>query len=176
MSTPEQLENFTRRIPDGDNMVRDVCDTCGFIGYQNPKIVVGSVVTADDGRFLLCRRAIEPRAGFWTIPAGYLELNETPEDGARREAMEEACADIAIDRLLAVYSITRLSQIQIIYRSTLASPDFSAGPESLEVELFSWEEIPWSDVAFPSMHWALGQFRETAGSFDFAPFSNPEPA
>lgn len=176
MTTPEQLDNFTRRVPDGDNMVRDVCDTCGFIGYQNPKMVVGSVVTAEDGRFLLCRRAIEPRAGYWTIPAGYLELNETPEDGAKREAMEEACATIEIDRVLAIYSITRLSQIQIIYRAVLASPEFAAGPESTDVQLFAWDEIPWDEVAFPSVHWSLGQYRETAGRSDFAPFTNPVPA
>ncbi|MEM7428854.1 MAG: NUDIX hydrolase [Pseudomonadota bacterium] len=176
MTTPDQLDNFSRRIPDGDNVIRDVCDACGFIGYQNPKIVVGAVVTADDGRLLLCRRAIEPRSGFWTIPAGYLELNETTEDGARREAMEEACADISIDRVLAIYAITRLSQIQIIYRATMASPDYAAGPESTEVGLFAWDEIPWDDIAFPSVHWALGQYRQTIGQSDFAPFGNPESA
>ena len=173
MTTPEELKNFSRRIPDGDNLVRDVCDTCGFIGYQNPKLVVGAVVTADDGRFLLCKRAIEPRAGYWTLPAGYLELNETPEDGARREAMEEANADILIDRVLAIYSITRLSQIQIIYRATLKRPEFSAGPESTDVALYDWNDIPWDDIAFPSVHWALNQFKDSFGQDHFAPFSNP---
>ncbi len=173
MTTPDQLDNFTKRIPDGDTVVRDVCDTCGFIGYQNPKIVVGSVVTTADCRFLLCKRAIEPRAGFWTLPAGYLELNETPEDGARREAREEANADIAIDRVLAIYSITRISQIQIMYRATLTSLDISPGTESVDVGLFEWSEIPWDDIAFPSVHWALSQFRQALGNDNFAPFSNP---
>ena len=174
MTTPEQLKNFSRRVPDGDNLERDVCDTCGFIGYQNPKIVVGAVVAAEDGRLLLCKRSIEPRAGYWTLPAGYLELHEAPEAGAMREAVEEANAKIEIDRVLAIYTIARLSQIQIIYRAALADPNISAGPESLEVGLFTWDEIPWDDIAFPSVHWALGQYRQTLGETAFAPFSNPE--
>lgn len=173
MTTPEQLNNFSRRIPDGDNLERDVCDTCGFIGYQNPKIVAGAVVSADDGRLLLCKRSIEPRAGFWTLPAGYLELNESPENGAKREAMEEANAQIEIDRVLAIYTIARLSQIQIIYRAVLAHPEISPGPESLEVGLFTWEEVPWDDIAFPSVHWALGHYKQTIADNKFAPFSNP---
>lgn len=173
MTTPEQLNNFSRRIPDGDNLERDVCDTCGFIGYQNPKIVAGAVVTAGDDRLLLCKRSIEPRAGYWTLPAGYLELHESPEDGAKREALEEANAQIKIDRVLAIYTIERLSQIQIIYRAELAHPKISPGPESLEVGLFTWDEIPWDDIAFPSVHWALGQYKQTKNQTAFAPFSNP---
>src|SRR3546814_1008099 len=121
-----------------------VCDDGGWIHYTNPKIVVGAVVS-HDGRILLCRRAIEPRRGFWTIPAGYLEERETAEAGAMREAQEEACADITLDGLLAVYSIPRISQIQLIWRATLARPEFSAGPESLEVRLFGWDEILWPE-------------------------------
>ncbi len=120
-------------------MERDVCSVCGNIHYVNPKIVVGSVCSWD-GRILLCRRAIEPRRGFWTIPAGYLEEHETPIEGARREAREEACAEIDIDALLAVYSVSRISQVQLIYRATLATPEFSPGIESLETELVAWRQ------------------------------------
>jgi ADP-ribose pyrophosphatase YjhB (NUDIX family) len=159
-------------IPAGDNRERQVCPDCGFINYDNPKVVVGSVVTWQD-RILLCRRAIDPRRGFWTLPAGYLELNESAADGARREAMEEAQAEISIDGLLAVYSIPRLSQIQLIYRAHLTRAEFAAGPESLEVALFAWEEIPWHDLAFPSVRWALDQHREAGVTQDFTARSNP---
>ena len=166
-------EHFIRRIPDGDNRERLVCGDCGFIAYSNPKIVVGSVVEGDDGRVLLCRRAIEPRSGFWTLPAGYMEERETTEAGAAREAEEEAGAIIAIDGLLAVYNIPRISQVQLIYRARLARPDFAAGPESLEVRLFAWDEIPWDDLAFPSVRWALDAWREAAGRPLGAPATNP---
>lgn len=163
---------FSLRTPHGDDLPRKVCDNCGFVAYENPKIVVGSVVR-HEGRILLCRRAIEPRRGFWTIPAGYLELNETPEDGARREAREEATAVLDIERLLAVYSVPRISQVQLIFRARLAAPEFSAGPESLAVELFDWNDIPWDDLAFPTVHWALAHDREAAAGAAIAPFGNP---
>lgn len=159
-------------MPEGDTHERLVCPDCGFIHYDNPKIVVGSVVAVGD-QILLCRRAIHPRKGFWTLPAGYLELNEGTADGARREAWEEAQARIAIDALLAVYNIPRISQVQLIYRATLSEPGFAAGPESEEVALFDWDKIPWDELAFPSVHWALGHFRETAGQAVFAPRGNP---
>jgi ADP-ribose pyrophosphatase YjhB (NUDIX family) len=159
-------------VPEGDNRERQVCPDCGFINYENPKIVVGSVVLWQD-RFLLCRRAIDPRRGFWTLPAGYLELNEATAEGAQREAWEEAQARIAIDGLLAVYSIPRINQVQLIYRAHLTTPDFAAGPESLEVALFPWDEIPWADLAFPSVKWALDQFREAGATLDFSARSNP---
>ncbi len=168
----DDTHTFSDRIPDGDDHIRKVCDTCGFIAYENPKLVAGAVVSHDD-RILLCRRAIEPRRGFWTLPAGYMELNETTADAARREAQEEARADICINALLAVYSIPRISQVQIIYRATLEKPAFSAGPESLEVGLFAWDQIPWNDIAFPSVHWALNHYQEARGRDVFAPFSNP---
>ena len=160
-------------IPEGDNRLRKTCPECGFIEYENPKIVVGSVVTAGE-RILLCRRAINPRKGFWTLPAGYLELHETTEAGARREAEEEAGAKIEIDGVLAVYSIPRISQVQIIFRARLAS-GFAAGPESLEVALFGWDEIPWDDLAFPSVHWALRHFREGAESGNWTARVSPLP-
>jgi len=148
------------------------CPDCGFIAYENPKMVAGSVVSVD-GRIMLCRRAIEPRHGYWTLPAGFLELHETPEEGAKREAWEEARARIAIDALLAVYSVPRISQVQLIYRATLAEPGFEAGPESLEVALFDWADIPWSELAFPSVKWALDEYRARLGQDVFAPGVNP---
>ncbi len=172
MSDSPHTPRFTRRIPPGDNMERSVCATCGFVDYQNPKIVVGSVIV-HNGKILLCKRAIEPRRGFWTLPAGFLELNETAEAGAAREAREEACAAIEIERLLAVYSIPRISQIQLMFRARLMSPDIAAGPESEAVGLYAWDDIPWADLAFPSVGWALRQYRETMDRTDFAPFTNP---
>jgi len=161
-----------RTVPEGDDRERLICPDCGFIQYENPKIVVGSVVRWDD-RYLLCRRAIEPRKGFWTMPAGYLELGETTEAGARREAMEEACAHIELRGLLAVYNVARISQVQLIYRARLLDPDVEPGPESLDVALVRWEDIPWGDLAFPSVRWALTQDREVGDADTFAPFGNP---
>jgi ADP-ribose pyrophosphatase YjhB (NUDIX family) len=163
---------FVQKIPEGDTRLRLVCDTCGFVSYENPKIVVGSVVFHAD-RILLCRRAIDPRSGFWTLPAGYLELNETTTEAAAREAYEEATARIEIDRLLAVYSIPRISQVQLIYRARLLDPEVKPGPESAEVGLFRWDQIPWEEMAFPSARWALHHFRQSEGLADFAPFTNP---
>lgn len=165
--------SFSKSVPDGDTHHRDVCDTCGFVDYQNPKIVVGSVVTYQ-GKYLLCKRAIAPRLGFWTIPAGYLELNEAPIVGAKREAMEEANAALEIDQLLAVYAVPRISQVQLIYRATLKDGVFCAGDESLEVALYDWDDIPWDELAFPSVHWGLRQHRSVEGKTDFAPFANPD--
>jgi len=152
-----------RAVPHGDDRERLMCPDCGYVAYENPKVVVGSVVVAQDGRILLCRRAIEPRKGFWTLPAGYMELHETSEAGARREAWEEACARIEIEGLLAVYDIPRISQVQLIFRARLVHPEIAAGPESAEVDLFSWDAIPWDDIAFPSVHWSLRRFKETEG-------------
>ncbi|MBI3544385.1 MAG: NUDIX hydrolase [Deltaproteobacteria bacterium] len=164
-----------KRIPEGDSRERLVCEECDFIFYDNPKLVVGAVVIAADGRFLLCRRAIEPSKGLWTIPAGFMELGETPEQGAAREASEEACAEIEIDALLAVYSVPRISQVQLIYRARLGGGErFAPGVESLETRLFSWDEIPWSELAFPSVTWALRHFDEMRGKTEFAPRLNPE--
>ena len=178
MSTPHRPVppspglHFNLCVPEGDTAERYVCGRCGHIHYTNPKIVVGSVVVHQD-RILLCRRAIEPRKGLWTLPAGFLEEHETPEEGARREAQEEACAEILLDALLAVYTMPHISQIQLMYRGRLAAPEFAAGPESLEVKLFAWNDIPWTELAFPSVKWALGHYRDTRHNSVFAPFSNP---
>jgi ADP-ribose pyrophosphatase YjhB (NUDIX family) len=159
-------------IPEGDNRERKICPDCGYIAYENPKVVVGSVCLWEN-RILLCRRAIDPRRGYWTLPAGYLELRESTMAGAEREALEEANATILIDGVLAVYNIPRISQVQVIYRARLATPDFSAGPESLEVALFAWDEIPWEDLAFPSVHWALRHWREASDTGDLSARTNP---
>jgi ADP-ribose pyrophosphatase YjhB (NUDIX family) len=159
-------------VPEGDNRERMVCPDCGFINYENPKIVVGTVCLWQE-RFLLCRRAINPRRGYWTLPAGYLELNESTQAGAMREAWEEAQARITIDGLLAVYDIPRISQVQIIYRAHLNAPEFAAGAESLEVKLFTWDEIPWDELAFPSVRWALDHYRKAAATGDFTARSTP---
>ncbi len=169
---PRVPDTFSRRLPEGDTHERLVCDHCGFINYENPRVVVGSVCTWED-RILLCRRAIEPRKGYWTLPAGYLEVREATATGAAREAWEEACARIEIEALLAVYNIPRLSQVQVIYRARLLNADIAAGPESQAVGLFAWEEIPWTELAFPSVRWALEHFREVRDQPVFAARSNP---
>ena len=171
-SKPTTRHPFVREIPEGDDRERRVCADCGFIDYENPKIVVGSVASWED-RILLCRRAIHPRKGYWTLPAGYMEMNESAAEGAAREAWEEAFARLEIETVLAVYSIPRISQVQVIFRAQLTTPDVAAGPESAEVGLFRWNEIPWDDIAFPSVRWALNHFDEVRGQTGFAARSNP---
>jgi len=161
-----------RAVPEGDDRERMICADCGFILYDNPKIVVGSVARWGE-RVLLCRRAIHPRKGFWTLPAGYLELNEATTAGAEREAWEEARAKIRIEGLLAIYDIPRISQVQLIYRARLVDDAVAAGPESLEVGLFQWDNIPWGELAFPSVGWALNHAREALTSGDFTPRTAP---
>jgi ADP-ribose pyrophosphatase YjhB (NUDIX family) len=175
MSEGPNAPSFALKVPEGDDRERNVCTRCGFVDYQNPKIVTGSVATTEDGRVLLCRRAIQPALGFWTLPAGYMELGESVEQSARREAREEAGADLRLDRVLAVYSVPRISQVQIMFRARLLNPDTIApGPESQELMLTSWEDIPWDELAFPTVAWALRQHREVEGRAEFAPFSNPQ--
>ena len=164
---------FEIRIPEGDDRARKVCTDCGHVAYENPKPVVGSVVATPDGRVLLCKRAIMPRSGFWTLPAGYMEMNETIEAGAAREAWEEAQARIAIEGVLAVYSIAHLGQVQVFFRAAFAEPGFAAGPESEAVALFAWDNIPWDELAFPSVRWALEAWRASAGGPLPAAAQNP---
>jgi ADP-ribose pyrophosphatase YjhB (NUDIX family) len=133
------------RRPEGDTFERHVCTACGEIHYLNPKIVVGAVCRWQD-RVLLCRRAIEPRAGFWVVPAGYLERGECTEEGARR---------IELTGLLALYNVVRIGQVQLFYGARLLDPHLVAGPETLELDLFDWRAIPWEELAFPSVHWVL---------------------
>ena len=167
---------FEKVRHEGDERDRLTCQDCGYVAYENPKVVVGAVVEAPGG-LLLCRRAIEPRAGFWTLPAGYMELGETAAEGAAREAWEEARARIAIDGVLAVYSIARIGQVQILFRARLEAgegPGYAAGPESLEVRVFPWAAIPWESLAFPSVRWALRAWHESRTGPLPAAVLNPE--
>jgi len=137
----------THRVPDGDSLPRAVCDACGHIQYENPKIVVGCLALAGE-RILMCRRAIEPRYGLWTLPAGFMENNETAAEGAAREALEEANANVEIEDLYTVYSIPNISQVYMMFRARLIDPNVSPGTESLEVKLVTLDEIPWDQLAF----------------------------
>ncbi|MEM1023201.1 MAG: NUDIX hydrolase [Myxococcota bacterium] len=161
-----------RVVPEGDDRSRLTCPDCGFVAYENPKVVAGVVASHQD-RILLCRRAIEPRRGFWTLPAGYMELAESPEEGALREAWEEARARLELDGLLAVYAVRHISQVQLFYRAKLVTPKVEPGPESLEVELFPWDGIPWQELAFPTVAWALQAWEAVRGESVWRPFGNP---
>ena len=149
----------TLRVPEGDHLPRHVCTSCGTVHYQNPKIVAGCV-PEHEGRILLCRRAIEPRLGYWTIPAGFMENGETTQDAARRESMEEAQADVEIGSLLAVVHVLHADQVHVMFRARLPRPEFGVSPESLEVRLCEESEIPWSDIAFRSVDFALRRYLE----------------
>jgi ADP-ribose pyrophosphatase YjhB (NUDIX family) len=142
------------------------------VDYVNPRLVVGAVCTWHD-EILLCLRDIEPRAGYWTIPAGFMEEGETTEEGAAREVREEVLADIEVGPLLGVYNIPRISQVHMFYRASLRSPQFGAGDETREARLFAWDDIPWDELAFPTVRWALRAFDEVRDLASFAPRSNP---
>lgn len=135
-------------IPPGDNRLRHVCPACGAVHYRNPKIVTGCIPEWE-GRILLCRRAIEPRYGLWTLPAGFMENGETTREGAARESLEEAQARVEVTDLFALFDLPGISQVYMIYRAALLDLQFQAGEESLEVGLFRVTEIPWSELAFP---------------------------
>ncbi len=141
----------------GDHIKRDVCTNCGHIHYQNPKIIVGSIVYSGD-KVLLCKRNIEPRKGFWNIPAGFMENDERVEDGAAREVMEEANAKIIIERVHTVYSLLQAKQVYIHFLSKLSEWDGGYGPESMECRLFEEHEIPWNEMAFASSTFALRRY------------------
>jgi len=149
----------TLRVPEGDHRPRYVCTACGTIHYQNPRIVAGCV-PEHEGRILLCRRAIEPRRGYWTIPAGFMENGETTQDAARRESMEEALADVEIGSLLAVVHVLHANQVHVMFRARLPRPEFGAGAESLESMLCTEEQVPWSEIAFRSVDFALRRYLE----------------
>lgn len=156
------------RIPPDDTLPRHVCLSCGLIHYLNPKLVVGCIAEWQ-GRILLCRRAIEPRLGRWTLPAGFMENGESTEEAARRETLEEACARVDIDALFTMISIPHIDQVHLFYRARLSDTDFAPGSESLETALFSESEIPWETLAFRSVSQCIKTYfadRRT-GSFDF---------
>ena len=159
---------MTHRIPEGDSLPRAICDACGLIHYQNPKMVVGCLATFED-RILLCKRAIEPRLGLWTLPAGFMENNESASEGAAREALEEANARVEITDLYTVYSIPHISQVYMMFRARLLDPDVSAGAESLEVKLAAESEIPWEQLAFAMVKRSLEHFIEDRKTGIFVP-------
>ncbi|ANO50797.1 NUDIX hydrolase [Woeseia oceani] len=152
----------TRKTPDGDNRQRWVCESCSTIHYQNPRIVVGCV-PARDGKILLCRRAIEPRRGYWTVPAGFMELGETVAEGAARETLEEACAEVRIGHLFASVDVAEAGQVHMFFTAELIG-GYGVGQESLEVALFSEAEIPWDDIAFRSGTFALEKYFADGGT------------
>ena len=147
------------RVPEGDLLPRFVCDSCGIVHYQNPKIVVGCVPDYE-GRIVICKRAIEPRVGYWTVPAGFLENGETLQQGAAREAHEEALAKVEILSLLTVVHVMPAHQVHVFFRARLLDPEIGAGPESLDVRLVTADELPWADIAFPSTDYTLRRFLE----------------
>lgn len=136
------------RVPEGDNRPRHCCPNCGAVHYQNPKIIAGCIPEWED-RILLCRRAIHPRLGFWTLPAGYMENGESVEQAAQRETWEEAQARVEIDQLVALYSVPHIAQVYTLFRGKLIDLNFAPGSESLEVDLFTEAQIPWNELAFP---------------------------
>lgn len=147
------------KVPPGDNLPRHVCEACQTIHYQNPKIVAGCIPEWED-QILLCRRAIEPRIGFWTFPAGFMEAGEDTAQAAARETLEEAKASVEIASLYAMLSLPHVSQVYVVFRGMLRSLEFGAGTESLEVQLFPWEKVPWERLAFPVIHDTLVRYVE----------------
>ena len=145
------------KIPDGDSLARYVCPACQHIHYQNPRVITGCIPEWED-RVLMCKRAIEPRYGRWTLPAGFLELGETSAEGGARETLEEACARVETRGLFSVINVTYIGQIYMFYRAQLLDLDFAAGAESLEVELMREDEIPWDELAFPTVSLTLQDF------------------
>jgi ADP-ribose pyrophosphatase YjhB (NUDIX family) len=150
---------ITRRIPPGDSRLRDCCDRCGAIHYVNPRPVVGTIPVWDD-QVLLCLRAIEPRLGYWTLPAGFMEVGESTAQGARRETEEEACARIELGPLFTMIDVPGVEQLHIFFRARLLDLDFAAGAETQQVRLFSEADIPWAQIAFRTVSTTLRLFFE----------------
>jgi ADP-ribose pyrophosphatase YjhB (NUDIX family) len=151
------------RIPAGDHLPRAVCTGCGTIHYRNPRLIAGCV-PEHGGRILVCRRAIEPRRGFWTIPAGFMEVGETLQQAAARECHEEALARVGVGSLCAVVHVLHAEQVHVMFRAALTSGAFGVGVESLETRLVEEREIPWSQIAFPSIEFTLRRYFEDRAS------------
>lgn len=164
------FKNFQRRVPDGDTHERYVCESCEWIHYDNPRVIATALCVEGD-RVLLCRRAIRPRYGFWTLPGGFMELGETAEAATAREAWEEAGANIEVTSLLGVYSIPRIGQVHLVYLAALTSEAIAAGPESIDVAMVPLDEVPWEELAFPVNHWALRDYLSLNGQPPAQPFS-----
>jgi ADP-ribose pyrophosphatase YjhB (NUDIX family) len=150
-------------VPEGDNFARHVCGNCGAIHYSNPKMIVGCLVTDDSGRVLLCRRAIEPRFGLWNLPCGFLENGETVEQGALRETWEEALVKVTGPVLHCIYNLPKVNQVYVIYRAQLLHRSEGTTTESLDVEFFDEQDVPWDDIAFTSTTFALKRHFEHHG-------------
>lgn len=157
-----------QRVPPGDSLPRHICTNCGIIHYENPKMVVGCIPEWKDS-ILLCRRAIEPRHGLWTVPAGFMENGETTAEGAMRETLEEANAKVEILGLYALFNIPHINQVYMLFRARLLDLDFSAGAETLETKLFEEEQIPWDQIAFITVRRTLRHYFDDcrAGEFHF---------
>jgi ADP-ribose pyrophosphatase YjhB (NUDIX family) len=155
------------QVPADDNRERAVCTACGTIHYQNPLNVVGTVPVWGE-QVLLCKRAIEPRYGFWTLPAGFMELGETTAEGALRETLEEAGAQIELQGLFTVLNVVRVGQVHFFYRATMTSPTLAPGDETLEARLFREDEVPWDELAFRTVRETLHRFFEDRRRGHFA--------
>ena len=165
---PSCGSEVANRVPPGDSLPRHICDACGHIHYQNPKLVLGAIPEWE-GRVLLCRRAIEPRYGYWTLPAGFMENDETTADAAARETLEEAGARIEMLAPFSMISVPYVNQVHVFYRARLLDLEFKPGVESLEVQLFEEAKVPWKDIAFRTVgltlkHWFADRAR---GAFEF---------
>jgi ADP-ribose pyrophosphatase YjhB (NUDIX family) len=165
---PNCAAPVARRVPPGDSLPRWVCDACGSIHYQNPRLVIGTVPEWE-GRVLLCRRAIEPRYGYWTLPAGFMENDETTGEAARRETLEEAGARVELAGAFSMISVPHVNQVHLFYRARLLDLDFRPGAESLEVALYEEAKLPWKEIAFRTVgatlkHWFADRAR---GAFGF---------
>ncbi|MCD6041030.1 MAG: [(di)nucleoside polyphosphate] hydrolase [Burkholderiales bacterium] len=157
-----------QRVPPGDSLPRWVCDECGEIHYQNPKLIVGTI-PQHEGRVLLCRRAIEPRYGYWTLPAGFMENDETAGQAALRETLEEAGAQVELGAPFSMISVPRVNQVHLFYRARLLALEFKPGEESLEVALWDEDRVPWQDIAFRTVGLTLKRWfaDRGAGTFGF---------
>jgi ADP-ribose pyrophosphatase YjhB (NUDIX family) len=169
------FDNFEPQIPVGDDKERMVCKRCDWIHYENPRVILTGLCVWEN-QVLLCRRAIAPRYGFWTLPGGFMEVGETLEEGTCREVREEAGANVRVTSLLATYGIPRIGQVHMVYVAQMTSPDFSVGPESLDVALFplTQEALPWDELAFPANHWALRDYLSLHGKTVGQPFTMTE--
>jgi ADP-ribose pyrophosphatase YjhB (NUDIX family) len=146
------------RVPESDHLPRHVCTACDHVQYLNPRIVVGCIPEAPDGRVLLCRRRVAPQNGLWTFPSGFMELGETTAQGASREALEETCADVAVGTLLAIINVHRVAQVYFVYRAKLLGSHHAPTSESIETRLIHEDEIPWPELAFPSVWHGLKHY------------------
>lgn len=155
------------RIPTGDNLPRHVCDACSAVHYSNPNIVAGCIVTHGK-HVLICKRAIEPRLGYWTLPAGFMEHGESVADAAAREAREEACVEVELDALYAVVDVIHAGQVHMMYRGRMKSGEHGPGPESLETALVLLDDVPWDELAFPSVRFTLERYRSDLQRGSFA--------